>query len=209
MLASVLRLAAAAPKSLVLGQAYAGGFYGGQILISGTVYNLVVAPKTGGEGTYAYRTTTAAESALLADRTYYGRTTTELFADVNHPAFQWAGGLTLNGFTDWYVPAWYELEIIYRNLKPSTDANTTSFGANPYANPTATSNYTTTVPGQTTALAFRTGGAEAFSASNYMTCLETPSVTSANYRISFLTGSVVSATKNTSALVRAIRRVAA
>lgn len=209
MLASILRLAAAAPKGRVPGESYAGGFYGGQILISGTVYNLVVAPKTGGEGTYAYRTATAAESVLLTDRTYYGRTTTELYADVDHPAFLWAGGLTLNGFTDWYVPAWYELEIIYRNLKPSTNANSTSYGANPYANPTATSNYTTTVPGQTTALAFRTGGAEAFSASNYMTALETPSVTTSNYRISFLNGAVVSETKITTALVRAIRRVAA
>lgn len=209
MLASILRLAAAAPKRLVLGQAYAGGFYGGQILIGGTVYNLVVASKTGGEGTYAYRTTTAAEASLLADRTYYGRTTTELYADVNHPAFLWAGGLTLNGFTDWYVPAWYELEIIYRNLKPSTTANTTSFGANPYANPTATSNYTTTVPGQTTALAFRTGGAEAFSTGNYMTATQSPGLTTDSYRISFSTGGVVTQLKTTTALVRAIRRVAA
>ncbi len=209
MLASILRLAAAAPKRLVLGQSYAGGFYGGQILISGTVYNLVVASKTGGEGTYAYRTTTAAESGLPADNTYYGLTSTNLYADAAHPAFQWAAALTLNGFTDWYVPAWYELEIIYRNLKPSTTANTTSFGANPYANPTATSNYTTTVPGQTAALAFRTGGAEAFSASSYMTATQSPGLTTDSYRITFNTGSVVTQLKTTTALVRAIRRVAA
>jgi hypothetical protein len=42
---------------------------------------------------------------------------------------------SIGGFTDWYLPARYELDIAYFNLKPSTQANDTSWGSNVYSVP--------------------------------------------------------------------------
>jgi hypothetical protein len=37
----------------------------------------------------------------------------------DHPAAQFCVNLSIGGFTDWYLPARYELDIAYFNLKPS------------------------------------------------------------------------------------------
>jgi hypothetical protein len=60
------------------------------------------------------------------------------------------------------LPARYELDIAYENLKPTTTSNNTSFGINPYSVPERTVNRTAGAPAQTSIAAFQTGGAEAF-----------------------------------------------
>jgi hypothetical protein len=73
--------------------------------------------------------------------------------------------LELDGYNDWYLGSQYEMEVVYYNLKPTTDNNTTVSSAqdNAYSVPQrTTANYTTTVPGQTSVTAFQAGGAQAF-----------------------------------------------
>ena len=60
------------------------------------------------------------------------------------------------------MPAQYELDIAYQNLKTSTESNDTLYGINPYSVPARASNRTAGVPAQTSIAAFQTGGAEAF-----------------------------------------------
>jgi hypothetical protein len=77
-----------------------------------------------------------------------------------------------DGGSDWYLPAMDELELLYRNLKPTTTSNRTgavvtrtfpggSFdhGYNPSSDPTASA-YTSGDPSQTSVAAFQSGGAE-------------------------------------------------
>ena len=75
------------------------------------------------------------------------------------------------------MPAVDELELCYRALKPTTDANyissvvrndtgSTPSGTNPNSDPTGAA-YTSSVPGQTSVVAFRSGGAEAFVSTYY------------------------------------------
>ena len=75
------------------------------------------------------------------------------------------------------MPAVDELELCYRAFKPTTEANyTTSItrndtgstpcGTNPNSDPTGAA-YTSSVPGQTSVVAFRSGGAEAFASNWY------------------------------------------
>ena len=101
-----------------------------------------------------------------------------------YPAAHWARNLDIGGRTDWYIPARDELELCWRNLKPVTNnnyvaadrptaasfnyANNGSYGdtanthgLNNNSSPTGVA-YTASVPGQTPATAFRSGGAEAF-----------------------------------------------
>ena len=159
-----------------------------------------------------YKTTASADSpsATYQDEVY-GKPATDLGgADGVHPMFEWASRLVLEGHDDWYIPARYEIEIIYRNLKPTTTANSTSYGANPNAVP-PTSNYTASVPAQTTVTAFQSGGSEAFTATDYYwTATEGSVNTNCAWMHGFDTGYQRNSDifKNTTRYARAIRRVA-
>jgi hypothetical protein len=125
-------VAAAGPS--VIGEAYGGGYYAGQWSATAdgvATHYLIVAPKDTGQ------TSTNWSGAVS-------------FCD----------GLTIGGYTDWVLPSKNQLEILYYNLKPTTSSNDTSSGINPNAVPARASNYTTSVPAQTSAIAFRSGNAE-------------------------------------------------
>ena len=73
--------------------------------------------------------------------------------------------LELDGYDDWYLGSKYEMEVIYYNLKPTTDNNTTVADSqdNAYSVPQRTAlNYTAGTPSQTSVSAFQSGGAQAF-----------------------------------------------
>jgi hypothetical protein len=149
-----------------IGQAYGGGFYAGKINVSGTQYYLIVAPKASGENSSrywgVYGTTTGITSVIN------GPTNSASLAALgaSYQAAVFAEGLTIGGYTDWYLPAKNELEVLYYFLKPTTDANDTDSGSNANAvspEPIST-NYTSGSPAQTSAgIGFRTGETNAFS----------------------------------------------
>jgi len=150
----------------VAGTAYAGGFYAGRINIDGTTYAVVVASKAlGGENSsLAYKTTDDDDPS--ATSTYNGMLNSTNINNAAHPAAQWCMALNIGGYDDWYLPAKNELEICYRYLKPSTEANDTSSGVNDYSVPTTTA-YTSGSPSQTSVTIFQTGNTEAFSSGYY------------------------------------------
>jgi hypothetical protein len=47
---------------------------------------------------------------------------------ADHPAAEFCVNLSIGGHTDWYLPARYELDIAYFNLKPSTQGNIRRLG---------------------------------------------------------------------------------
>ena len=144
----------------VLGSAYEGGYYAGKIDVDGngvgTHYLIVIDQSQ--EVTRQYKTTNTASTS--ATDLIYGGTATNANTNSDHPAFKYCGELIYNSKSDWYLPAFYELAIIYYNLKPSTNSNNTSSGTNPYDVPARGSDYTTSDPSQTSVSAFG-GGAQA------------------------------------------------
>ena len=150
-------------------------------------HRIIVAPKASGE--HAGIALKNAKSGLpMACQTLTeGFAATQAMRDADsstvYPAAHWARNLNIGGRTDWYIPARDELELCWRNLKPVTDNNhemahrptgmnfyavngsyddtADTHGTNNNSSPTGAA-YTTTVPAQTTATAFRTGGVEAF-----------------------------------------------
>ena len=172
-----------ASTSIVLpaiGASFQGGFFAGTIshtANSVATHALIVAPAaTGATGTGGSSGTgyTLYESKLwkttntataLTDSTFNGAQNTAFMGGSLHPAAGFCQSLSIGGYTDWYLPAWYELEIAYYNLKPTTTSNNTAYGApgtNPYSVPARSSNYTAGTPARTTVAAFQAGGAEAF-----------------------------------------------
>jgi len=172
---------------------------------------LIVAPKATGENSpVQYKTSGTADTNPPSQNEVYGKVATDFFAGTGvHAAFAYAAGLNINGFSDWYIPAKNELEIIYRNLKPTTTSNITSSGANSNAVPSATGNYTAGNPAQTTVTAFQTGNSEAFASASYWSSSEDSSSTIRAWKQVFSNGSRFSDFKGGSSYARAIRRVAA
>lgn len=191
-----------------IGSAVDGGFYAGEISTAGNGvadYYLIVAPVSSGENSSKqWKTTNTSTSGTSS--VIDGPTNSANMNNASHPAAQFCEGLTIGGFSDWYMPAKNELEVCYYNLKPTTTSNSTSSGTNTNAVPSRGSNYTSGTPAQTSATDFQTGNTQAFASDAYWSSTE-DSATSAWYQL-FLIGSQASANKTLNARVRAIRRVA-
>jgi hypothetical protein len=191
-----------------IGTAYGGGFFAGQINVSGTKYNLVVAPKASGEALKKWGpvgTTTGITSVIN------GPTNSASLAalGVSYQAATFCEGLTIGGYSDWYLPAKNELEVLYYFLKPTTDTNNTSAGSNANAvspEPIST-NYTSGSPAQTSAgIGFRTGETNAFVPWIYWSSTE--SIASYAWGQYFHSGVDEEHYKDNSISVRAVRRIA-
>lgn len=115
----------------VPGDSFGGGYYAGKILDAGTTYALII-PSTASFGpTGGVALSTTSNALPSATRTLTnGPAASASMNSTNYPAAYYCEGLTVNGYTDWYLPARDELEIVYRNLKPSTTANATYARAN-------------------------------------------------------------------------------
>jgi hypothetical protein len=201
----------------VVGQAYAGGFFVGQISLTANsvpTHNLVVGPASATQPNLQQKTTSTATAGT--DSVIDGPTNSANMNNANHPAAQFCEALSVGGFSDWYLPARDELEICYYNLKPTTQAN--FLGAttitNIYAVPRRDTSYTSGTPSQTSAAAFQSGGAEAFllapGGTNvfYWSSTQLVSPDSQAWRQTFVYGYRAGRDKNQSNRVRAIRRVA-
>jgi hypothetical protein len=196
------------PPPGAIGSAYEGGFYAGQISTAGNSvadFYLVVAPVSSGENSsvqWKTSSTTTAGTTSVID----GPTNSANMNNASHPAAQFCEGLTIGGFSDWYMPAKNELEVCYYNLKPTTTSNNTDSGTNTNAVPSRGSNYTSGTPAQTSANDFKTGNTEAFAAAFYWTSTQISA--SDAWRQSFSTGQQNDRLKTNSHRVRAVRRVA-
>jgi hypothetical protein len=216
-----------------VGTPMAGGFFAGQIKVFAgedggglpavdTIYNLIVAPNGSGTIEAQYQNSNNADfPAATFQNEVYGFGATTAGNDAAHPALQWAKSLSIGGFSDWYVPAQNEAEILYVNLKPDTNSSLTWIGRNPNSVPPRTTDYTATDPTITTAdgtggtANFQAGGAEAFGGvaaaypgSNYWTSTEWY-IPYNSVNQNFAQGNSSASTKSASLMVRAIRRIAA
>lgn len=194
---------------LNIGDAYQGGFYAGQISTAGNGvadYNLVVGPVASAQSTLQCKTSNT--STAGTDSVINGPANSAAMNNASHPAAQFCEGLTIGGYSDWYMPAQNELEVCYYNLKPTTTANNTAYGLNansvPYRGATY---YTTGVPAQTSATNFRSTGAEFFTSSvRYWSSTQSSGIY--GVRLYFADGTPNNYSKTSSNPVRATRRVA-
>jgi len=200
-----------------IGDSYQGGYYAGSISWTAdgvATHALIVAPRASGASGTGYPLTTNyrwanAIGLYESNSKVDGRGNMDsliIQGITNFPAANFCYGLSIGGYSDWYLPALYELAIAYYFLKPGAQANNTAYGVNNYSVPQRSSNYTASNPAQTTALAFRTGGSESFQAINHWSSTEVSSTTS--NRVAFDSGGESSGFKTLTLPVRAFRQVA-
>jgi hypothetical protein len=197
----------------VIGQAFGGGYYAGKISTTGDgvpTHYLVVCPKSSESGFIRWGVegvTTGATSAINGQT----NTATLVALGLAYEAAQHCNNLNagagLNSYKDWYMPSKNELEVIFYNLKPTTNANNTAVGANvnavspePY-----NTNYTSGSPAQTSATDFRYGGVQALTADLQWSSTEFSSHNT--YIQSFWTSTISNNGKASTQNVRAVRRV--
>ena len=191
-----------------IGAAYEGGYFAGQISTAGNgvaSHNLVIAPVSTGESASKQwktsNTSTSGTSSVID-----GPANSSAMNDATHPAAQFCEGLSIGGYSDWYMPAKNELEVCYYNLKPTTSSNDTASGTNTNAVPSRSSNYTAGTPAQTSATDFKSGGSQAFATGFYWSSTEYSATTA--WGQVFGSGYQGNDSKTTGYRVRAVRRVA-
>jgi len=197
----------------VIGQSFGGGYYAGQISTAGNGvadYNLIIGPNSSAYSSSLYYKTSNSSDSGIPDSVIDGPANSTAINDSDHPAAQFCKGLSIGGYSDWYLPAKNEMQVCYFNLKPTTSNNSTSDGINPNAVPAKTSNYTTGTPSQTSATLFQSGQSEEFSPNLYWTSTELVQNGHFEYaiRTTWLSGQQFNSYKANTNRVRATRRVA-
>jgi hypothetical protein len=194
---------------LVIGQAFGGGYYAGLISTAGNDvadFYLIVGPLASAQNnSKQFKTSnTGSDPTSVID----GPTNSATMNSGTYPAAQFCEGLTIGGYSDWYMPAKNELEICYYSFRPTVNSNNTSSGTNTNAVPSRPSNYTPTDPPQTSLSLFIEGGSEAFTSSGIRYCSSTQQSSTSAWLQQFSNGSQTFFDKDGSYIVRAVRRVA-
>ena len=120
-----------------IGTEFGGGFYAGAItydtydyqgnlqVFDGWIhgpnppsYHIIVAPKSLGESTSTlqFKTSNTADNTTAEWDGYYN-TYTVFGSSSVHPAHAYCRNLTINGYSDWYLPATFEQGRAFRNLQ--------------------------------------------------------------------------------------------
>jgi hypothetical protein len=210
-------LSPAAPVLPAIGAAFEGGFFAGTISHTAdgvATHALIVAPAASGyNGQAALQWKTTDTTTVGTDSPFDGYANTaamEAAGLANHPAANYCRGLTIGGFTDWYLPARYELDIAYENLKPYASNNSTSWGINDYSVPKRTVNRTAGTPAQTSVAVFQNGNTEAFALQTHQA--STQNDATSRWSVHFFDGQQYTdfgagITKGFALMLRAFRRV--
>ena len=200
-----------------IGDEYGGGFFAGYISQNAdgvATHRLIVAPKSSGQSSSTLKMHSTLTSPSVTTSLYDGETNTSNWVTFgNSPACSYAAALSIGGYSDWYIPSRYEMQVVYYHLKPTVQSNVTNRGENPYAVPTLltsnigyTLNYSTTEPPRTSVSDFQSGSTEAFDTNTYW--CSSLGGGGRPHRHSFVNGTVGQSDATDLNYVRAIRKVA-
>jgi hypothetical protein len=187
-----------------IGAPLASGFYAGLFNLDNQLHALIVSPKEQGQtkgvkwGEYG----TAIDARSCND----GLANTAAMAKVGNETAAKILQMEIDGSAGWYIPSRDELEICYRNLKPTTDDNYCTYrdGDNASSVPVGYP-YTAETPAQTTAEAFQKDAPEAFDAAWHWSSTQYSAYFA--YIQFFGDGYQVSHLKDVEYHVRAVRRL--
>lgn len=192
--------------NLAPGTPFEGGFFGGIVHIGDALYALIVAPKADGETKLPW---IDGYKAVPGAQAYDdGMANTAAMREAGSALGHWATDLRIAGHADWYLPSQDELEILYRNLKPTPNENYcyARSGINLSAT-VPTRPYTPTHPVQTPAEAFQSGADEAFDSTWYWSSTQHAAYSDFAWCQNFNNGYQNDNTTDTKLRARVVRRL--
>ena len=189
-----------------IGAAFGGGFFAGLINADGKTFALIVSPKLFGE--FKGRWHASDDSVPGAEDYADGLANTNAMAAAGSELTKAVRASVIEGFDDWYIPARDELELIYRNLKPTDYENSASFrdGENPSSVPMGC-HYTEELPEQTSVDEFRAGGNQALDPVWYWSSTQYGPSSSSAWDQNFGNGGQHNDRKSYEGRARAVRRL--
>lgn len=166
------------PDEDQIGVPWEGGYYAGRINVDGVRYAIVLASKQAGGVATGLRWKTSNTTTPNTDSTYNCKANMAgaVAAGINnHPAFKFCYEYRGGGYDDWLLPSIDVVEVIYRNLKPTTKSNTVTSSGGPHGatgrNPNSIPfgiSYSLSNPSQTPLAIFKSGGSESiYDSSSY------------------------------------------
>jgi hypothetical protein len=99
----------------VLGEVFEGGYYTGVVNIGGGVcYYMLLSPNATGCACCQWKTTASGTAGTCSTVDGYLNTYGAM-QNVTHPAGNWTATRSINGYSDWYLPAIAETGTMYTN----------------------------------------------------------------------------------------------
>ena len=195
---------------------------GGKYAVSGSSYTGSTTLQAWASGTAASNTVTTGVGAgqTLTDynarKDFDGAVTIAVMkantyglSNATYPAAYFIDNINasggFNGYTDWYLPSRFELDIAYFNLKPTTENNSGGWGINAYSVPKRNTANTLIIPPLTNITAFTTTS-EAFGSNIHWSSSE--QVNDATWQLTFGGGAHGINSKTFTFSVRAFRKIA-
>lgn len=173
--------ASASLRPMVYGEPLEGGYFGCVNTVSGTRYAVIQAPKALGESA-PIKWKDAATASAGTDNNDDGLANANAQNNANHPLFQWARGLVINGKSDWAPPAYNVIQDLAAKMRPALAENSR----------------------------FKAGGAEAYEVATtpeYWSATQHPSGTTNAWCVNFSSGAVTNSLKSNHYRARAVRRI--
>lgn len=98
-----------------LGSVYQGGYYTGVVDIGGGVcYYMILSPNATGCACCQWKTTNTGTAATCSTTNGYLNTRPAM-ENATHPAGNWTATRSINGYSDWYLPAISETGTMFTN----------------------------------------------------------------------------------------------